>query len=195
MKNIAEQILEGLNRFYVGFQNKRVLKTMEEIEANTDEQNIPSALLLGELNNKLTSSLPDDVKLVVEGSGANVKYYAQLGADAASKKRLGRSVLPLLGLDYNGGWACMSFNVKDILKLDEFKLIAKATGVYYQLTDSHGLVTDYATTTTSGFDNQFPVNIEADILSICNGSTKKYLKIITVMMGYGADHPFEISVC
>ena len=54
MKNIAEQILEGLSKFYVGFQNRRVLKTMEEIEANTDEQNIPSALLLGEINNKLT---------------------------------------------------------------------------------------------------------------------------------------------
>lgn len=53
MKNIAEQILEGLSKFYVGFQNRRVLKTMEEIEANTDEQNIPSALLLGEINNKL----------------------------------------------------------------------------------------------------------------------------------------------
>ena len=55
MKNIAEQILEGLSKFYVGFQNRRVLKTMEEIEANTDEQNIPSALLLGEINNKLTA--------------------------------------------------------------------------------------------------------------------------------------------
>lgn len=53
MKNIAEQIVEGLSKFYVGFQNRRVLKTMEEIEANTDEQNIPSALLLGELYNKL----------------------------------------------------------------------------------------------------------------------------------------------
>ena len=33
MKNIAEQILEGLSKFYVGFQNRRVLKTMEEIES------------------------------------------------------------------------------------------------------------------------------------------------------------------
>lgn len=60
MKNIAEQIVEGLNKFYVGFQNRRVLKTMEEIEANTDEQNIPSALLLGELYNNLM--FPDGVR-------------------------------------------------------------------------------------------------------------------------------------
>lgn len=170
---------------------------MEEIEATTDqlEKYVAGADSVAELNNKLTSKLPDDVKLIVEGSGADVKYYVQLGADAASKKRLGRAVLPLLGLDYNGGWACMTFSVKDILNLDEFKLTAKATGVYYQLTDSHGLVTDYSTTTTSGFNNQFPVNAGADILSICNSSTKKYFKIITSMLGYGADHPFEISVC
>ena len=29
------------------------------------------------------------MKVIPEGSGANVKYYAQLGADAASKKLLG----------------------------------------------------------------------------------------------------------
>ena len=66
MKNIAEQILEGLSKFYVGFQNRRVLKTMEEIEANTDEQNIPSALLLGEINNKLAHGR---IELVVQSDG------------------------------------------------------------------------------------------------------------------------------
>ena len=42
-----------------------------------------------QLNNKLMLKLPDDVQLIVEGSGVDVKYYAQLGADAASKKLLG----------------------------------------------------------------------------------------------------------
>lgn len=45
------------------------------------------------LNNKLMLKLPDDVQLIVEGSGVDVKYYAQLGADAASKKRLGAELV------------------------------------------------------------------------------------------------------
>lgn len=76
MKNIAEQILEGLSKFYVGFQNRRVLKTMEEIEANTDEQNIPSALLLGEINNKLNGCSLEQV---------GEDFYI-VGADSVRKK-------------------------------------------------------------------------------------------------------------
>lgn len=75
MKNIAEQILEGLSKFYVGFQNRRVLKTMEEIEANTDEQNIPSALLLGEINNKLMSS----PEWITDSTGKITGYKTQGG--------------------------------------------------------------------------------------------------------------------
>lgn len=36
-----------------------------------------------------------NVKLIPEGSGTYVKYYAQLGADAASKKLLGKAVYDL----------------------------------------------------------------------------------------------------
>lgn len=63
MKTIAEQILDGLSRFYAAFQTRRVLKTMEEVNANTDAQNIPSALLLGELNNKLNSLILGQTKI------------------------------------------------------------------------------------------------------------------------------------
>lgn len=41
-----------------------------------------------ELNDNLTAKLPGEIKVIAEGSGADVKYYAQLGADAASKKLL-----------------------------------------------------------------------------------------------------------
>lgn len=46
-----------------------------------------------QLNNKLMLKLPSDVQLIIEGSGADVKYYAQLGADAASKKLLGANLV------------------------------------------------------------------------------------------------------
>lgn len=81
MKNIAEQILEGLSKFYVGFQNRRVLKTMEEIEANTDEQNLPSALLLGEINNKLM--FPDGTEFYLDEKDGERGYNSDpaRGAD------------------------------------------------------------------------------------------------------------------
>lgn len=44
---------------------------------------------ISELNDNLTAKLPGEIKVIAEGSGADVKYYAQLGADAASKKLLG----------------------------------------------------------------------------------------------------------
>lgn len=43
-----------------------------------------------ELNNNL-----NDVKFITEGSGADTKYYVQMGADAASKKLLGGDYDPL----------------------------------------------------------------------------------------------------
>lgn len=47
---------------------------------------------LPELSNKLTVQLQGDVRIFAEGSGENIKYYAQSGADAASKKLLGSNV-------------------------------------------------------------------------------------------------------
>ena len=45
---------------------------------------------IDQINSDLSGRLPNNVKIISEGSGANVKYYAQLGADTASKKALGR---------------------------------------------------------------------------------------------------------
>lgn len=53
MKNIAEQITEGLDRFYKAFQKKRVLKSLEEISASTNEADIAAATAVAELSNKL----------------------------------------------------------------------------------------------------------------------------------------------
>ncbi len=53
IKDIGTKIAEGLDKFYKAFQQQKVLKTMEEVEANTDEGNLASALLISELNNNL----------------------------------------------------------------------------------------------------------------------------------------------
>ena len=49
------------------------------------------------LSRDFETQLPDDVRIIHEGSGVDVKYYAQLGADTASKKLLGNP----LGEDYD----------------------------------------------------------------------------------------------
>ena len=66
-----------------------LLTTKEQLRANTAAGKSVDALVVKELDNNLTSQLPGGVKILAEGSGADVKYYAQLGADAASKKLLG----------------------------------------------------------------------------------------------------------
>ena len=50
-------------------------------------------LPIPELNNNLATQLPGSVRIISEGSGADAKYYAQIGADAASKKTLGSGVI------------------------------------------------------------------------------------------------------
>lgn len=54
------------------------------------------------------------VKVIPEGSGANVKYYAQLGADAASKKLLGGKPT-YLGTASGTRYARWIFDTKSLL--------------------------------------------------------------------------------
>ena len=68
-----------------------LLTTKEQLRANTAAGKSVDALVVKELDNNLTNKMPGQLKLIAEGSGANVKYYAQLGADAASKKLLGNA--------------------------------------------------------------------------------------------------------
>lgn len=68
-----------------------ILDTEEEIEANTDTGKATGALVTKQLISEIDERFPDDVRIFAEGSGEDVEYYAQLGADAASKKLLGDS--------------------------------------------------------------------------------------------------------
>lgn len=76
IKDLGTKIAEGIDKFYKAFQKQKVLKTMEEVEANTNEENIPSALLLSALNNKLGNCS-------LEQSGND---FFIVGADAVRKK-------------------------------------------------------------------------------------------------------------
>ena len=114
METLADKIANAIERYHVLFMRKKVLKTVEEIEATSDplEKYIAGAGTVGELYNKLTSQLPDDVKLITEGSGANTKYYIQAGADTASKKLL-RSTPKVIGSLWSPNETKVSFLADD----------------------------------------------------------------------------------
>lgn len=55
------------------------------------------------------------MKIIPEGSGADVKYYAQLGADTASKKLLGKTeILSSLQLSSDGEWFNSTVTYKNV---------------------------------------------------------------------------------
>ncbi len=76
MKSIAEQILEGLDRFYKAFQKKRVLKSLEEVSATTNEEDVAGAMAVAALNNKLKGFEP-----VCDSAGKITGYKTAGGAD------------------------------------------------------------------------------------------------------------------
>ena len=132
-----------LNEFWdelkgVFVPKSKVLKTMEEIEANTNEENVAGATALKAVNYKLMFSLPDDIKLIVEGSGADVKYYAQLGADAASKKRLGSNkiIIPSMSCGIGGNATASSgyrLDVSEYKKMSIASYTAAGTWAYVDI--------------------------------------------------------------
>lgn len=67
-----------------------LLTTKEQVSANTTAGKSVDAQVIKEMNNNLAAQM-GGIKLIAEGSGAGTKYYAQLGADAASKKTLGNT--------------------------------------------------------------------------------------------------------
>ena len=55
MTTIADKIAEAIGKYHIGFMKKKVLKSLEEIEANTDpnEKYVAGVGAVSELNNKL----------------------------------------------------------------------------------------------------------------------------------------------
>ena len=56
IKPVSEKILDGLQKFYTQFKSERILKTKEEVTANTNPDNIPSAVVVDELIDNLKTS-------------------------------------------------------------------------------------------------------------------------------------------
>lgn len=72
---LATKIADALGKYHKGFFTKRVLKTTEEVEANTNPKNLPSALVVGELINDLAQQ-PQWIK---DSTGKITGYTTQEG--------------------------------------------------------------------------------------------------------------------
>lgn len=89
-------VLDTIKRYHRQFLKDRVLRTAEEVVANTNEDNLPSAVVVGELYNNLMC-LNDNGQIENLHIGENGKPYItyKVGADAVTKK-LGSNGLELL---------------------------------------------------------------------------------------------------
>ena len=87
MKSIGEKIADGIQKFYTAFINQRVLTTPEEVQANTNEKNLASAVVVGEIYNNLTA-LNDNGQIENLHIGEDGKPYItyKVGADSVTKK-------------------------------------------------------------------------------------------------------------
>ena len=87
MKSIGEKIADGIQKFYTAFINQRVLTTSEEVQANTNEKNLASAVVVGEIYNNLMS-VTDGGQIENFHIGEDGKPYItyKVGADAVTKK-------------------------------------------------------------------------------------------------------------
>lgn len=74
MKSIGEKIADGIQKFYTAFINQRVLTTPEEVQANTNEKNLASAVVVGEIYNNLKGFEP-----ILDSTGKITGYKTALG--------------------------------------------------------------------------------------------------------------------
>ena len=108
------------------------------------------------LSRDLQQQLPDDVRIIHEGSGVEIKYYAQLGADTASKKLLGRKPINFVTVIHgDSSWALTRLYIPDgYSKLDAY--LERGSGSVYGYiddeTDPNGTKLGAITSSLQTFD-------------------------------------------
>lgn len=76
MKTIAEMIAEAIDKYHKGLK-KKILKTSEEVEANTNENNLVAAVVVGGLIEDVNSQ----PKFITDDAGKIIGYKTPGGAD------------------------------------------------------------------------------------------------------------------
>ena len=76
MKPISEIIVNAIDKYHKGLK-KKILKTTEEVEANTNENNLVAAVVVGELIEDVNSQ----PKFIIDEAGKIIGYKTSGGAD------------------------------------------------------------------------------------------------------------------
>lgn len=74
MSSLGESIFTELKKFYHAFVDKKILKTAEEVAANTNDHNLASAVVVGEIYNNLKGFEP-----ILDSTGKITGYKTALG--------------------------------------------------------------------------------------------------------------------
>lgn len=192
MDTIATKIMNALKKYHAKFKT-RILKTTEEVEANTDSGYLVAAPVVGELIHDLGG-----LKFGIDGDG-NYGYY---GADD-SLIPFSNGFLEFAGLNYTGGIGVMVITTESIKKLRKFIITscgessnAGNCGVFLQFynTISGNSYLTQTSSTASQINGIQISNEEFDVLSLVKQHYEKYLHIITSATLYGTAHCFSMSI-
>ncbi len=116
----------------------------------------------------------------------NGQYFIQHGSDASTKKALGSATLPIVGLNYSGGYGAIVFSTKRIRSMDKL-IIHPEANVRYRIHNAlDGDSAQWPNATTIPIGNDF--NLKA----IAESTNNAYISIITSATLYGTAQPFSI---
>ncbi len=169
MKSIGEKIADGIQKFYTAFINQRVLTTPEEVQANTNEKNLASAVVVGEIYNNLMQQ-PEWIK---DSTGKITGYKTPGGADTVFPFS---AKLTSYGGSYTGN---QTIPISDDLLDKNFILIV--TGVYCS-----GVADNHTVKRNKSFTIHPQISKSGNTLSIsgCAGSAMDIAFTIAVSVTY-----------
>ena len=116
MDTLDSRILDRAGKLFKRFKTRNILKTMEEVEANTNDENLPSAVVVGELINNLggiSFGYTEDGKPGFREEGAdsvtpfsnsdicNIPFYSWLGCNTVVDGGDGSLWIPTFGKNIN----------------------------------------------------------------------------------------------
>lgn len=119
---------------YAGRRRLTNIATNEEIvvDVERDEGTISSegdafsAQNMNDMEERIDNAFSEsvgDIRLTYQGSGSSTKYFAQVGADTASKKRLGELQRTYIGTTTGGDFDCSNIDGYEDFTAENFALI------------------------------------------------------------------------
>lgn len=130
MEKLSEMIVKAIEKYHVGFMKKKVLKTVEEVEANTDaaDKYIAGAGVADELINKLTFPDGESFYLDVKDGERGYNSDPARGADTFRPFKIPLQKIHLGNGTSNSARTFSAKSIKGYKKLTNANFAIVATG-------------------------------------------------------------------